>query len=104
MERKRCGECFYTVPFPHLPSKPEDEILLMCTKNDSGYYKVSKETYACDKFNENPKPCPFCGSKAGLYGECDMVWARCSNEDCRAERICKFDEHEEAIEDWNQRA
>ena len=27
--------------------------------------------------------CPFCGSDAELYGECDMVKARCSNYDCR---------------------
>lgn len=47
------------------------------------------------------KNCPFCGSKAELYGEEDMVWARCSNEDCRAQRIWKFDEPEEAIKDWN---
>jgi len=50
------------------------------------------------------KPCPFCGSEAELYGECDMVWARCTNFDCQAERINKFDEPEEAIEDWNGRA
>ena len=49
------------------------------------------------------KPCPFCGSKAKLVGECDMVWARCTNDDCWAERINRFDEPEDAIEDWNQR-
>lgn len=49
------------------------------------------------------KLCPFCGSKAELYGECDMVWARCSNYDCQAQLINKFDEPEEAIEDWNKR-
>jgi hypothetical protein len=103
MKHQRCGDCFYTTPFPYLPSKPADEILLMCTCKGSGYYKVSKATYACDKFKENLKSCPFCGSKAEFYGECDMVWARCSNYDCKAERICKFDEPEEAVEDWNQR-
>lgn len=49
------------------------------------------------------KPCPFCGHPAELVGECDMVWAKCSNHECQAERICKFDEPEEAIEDWNER-
>lgn len=48
-------------------------------------------------------PCPFCGAKADLYGECDMVWVRCSNEFCRAQRICKFDEPEDAAENWNMR-
>lgn len=47
--------------------------------------------------------CPFCGSDAELYGECDMVKARCSNYDCRCELIGWFDEPEEAAEDWNKR-
>lgn len=47
------------------------------------------------------KKCPFCGSKAELVGECDMVWARCGNYDCQAQRINKFDEPEDAIKDWN---
>lgn len=50
------------------------------------------------------KPCPFCGSPAELYGEEYMVWCRCSNEDCRCELITRFDEPEEAIEEWNRRA
>lgn len=50
------------------------------------------------------KPCPFCGSTAELIGECDMVWARCTNYDCRAERINRFDEPEDAVKDWNERA
>lgn len=49
------------------------------------------------------KKCPFCGSDAEYYGECDMVWVRCSNYDCQAQRIAKFDEPEEAVEDWNNR-
>jgi hypothetical protein len=49
------------------------------------------------------KPCPFCGSAAELTGECDMVWARCTNDNCRAERITRFDEPEDAIKDWNNR-
>lgn len=53
---------------------------------------------------EELKPCPFCGSPAELTGECDMVWAKCTNYDCQAERINKFDEPEDAIEDWNKRA
>lgn len=53
---------------------------------------------------EELKPCPFCGSKAELYGECDMVWVRCSNDNCRAELITRFDEPEDAIKEWNQRA
>lgn len=53
---------------------------------------------------EELKPCPFCGSEAKLTGECDMVWARCSNDNCRAELITRFDEPEDAIREWNQRA
>jgi hypothetical protein len=53
--------------------------------------------------NKSLKPCPFCGSKANLTGECDMVWVRCSNYDCQAERINKFDEPEDAMQDWNCR-
>ena len=37
------------------------------------------------------KPCPFCGSAAELTGECDMA-GRCTNDNCRAERITRFDE------------
>ena len=50
------------------------------------------------------KPCPFCGSPAELTGECDMVWVRCSNEDCWCQMVTRFDEPEEAIEEWNRRA
>lgn len=53
---------------------------------------------------DNLKPCPFCGSPAELYGEEYMVWCRCSNKDCRCELITRFDEPEEAIEEWNRRA
>jgi len=49
------------------------------------------------------KLCPFCGSLTELVGECDMIWARCSNDDCQATRICKFEEPEDAIDDWNKR-
>ncbi len=50
------------------------------------------------------KPCPFCGSLAELTGECDMVWVRCSNENCWCQMVTRFDEPEEAIEEWNRRA
>lgn len=49
------------------------------------------------------KPCPFCGSPGKPTGECDMVWIVCSNWDCQAERINKFEETEDAIADWNER-
>jgi len=49
------------------------------------------------------KLCPFCGSEAQYYGECDMVWVRCSNYNCGAQRSGKFDEPEEAATDWNER-
>jgi hypothetical protein len=55
------------------------------------------------RYAEDLKPCPFCGSKTELVGECDMVWARCTNCNCQAERINKFDEPEDAIKDWNCR-
>ena len=62
----------------------------------------------CDdwKTKEVPElfPCPFCGSEAEYYGDCDMVKARCSNEDCQCELISWFDEPEEAAEEWNKRA
>lgn len=48
-------------------------------------------------------PCPFCGSEAKLVGECDMVWAKCANYDCEAERGGRFDEPEDAIKFWNRR-
>jgi hypothetical protein len=53
--------------------------------------------------DEELKPCPFCGSKAQYYGECDMVWIRCSNHDCRAERSCRSDKPEDAVKNWNER-
>lgn len=40
---------------------------------------------------------------AELTGECDMVWVRCSNEDCWCQMVTRFDEPEEAIEEWNRR-
>ena len=49
------------------------------------------------------KPCPFCGSKAEYYGECDMVMVRCSDYDCYAQRSGWFDEPEDAADDWNRR-
>ena len=52
---------------------------------------------------EAPLPCPFCGSPAELTGECDMVWVRCSNEDCWCQMVTRFDEPDEAIEEWNRR-
>lgn len=49
----------------------------------------------------NLKPCPFCGSPAELYCECDMATIRCSA--CGATTSGWWDETEEAIEDWNKR-
>lgn len=54
--------------------------------------------------SEELKPCPFCGSEAEYTGECEMVWVRCSDNDCKVERINKFDDQEDAAEDWNYRA
>lgn len=48
-------------------------------------------------------PCPFCGGEAEYYGECDMVWVRCSRYGCYAEMISRFDEPEEAAAVWNRR-
>ena len=45
------------------------------------------------------KACPFCGSAAEYYGECDMVKVRCSNYNCQCELITWFDEPEEAAEE-----
>jgi AbrB family looped-hinge helix DNA binding protein len=54
--------------------------------------------------NEELKPCPFCGSPAELYGEEDMIWAICSNNNCcMAYPVAKFDEPEDATEAWNKR-
>jgi hypothetical protein len=50
------------------------------------------------------KNCPFCGSKAEIIGECDMVWIKCTNYDCQSQRIGRFDEPEDAIKDWNERS
>lgn len=49
------------------------------------------------------KPCPFCGSKAELYGDCEMVKARCTNPECWCHLVSWFDEPEEAAEEWNRR-
>lgn len=49
------------------------------------------------------KKCPFCGSEAELYGECDMVKVRCSNYDCQCQLVTWFDEPEEAADEWNRR-
>jgi iron(III) transport system ATP-binding protein len=51
---KQCGDCKNTVPFPHSPSKPADEVILMCTHKESGLYKVCKRTNACDLFEKRP--------------------------------------------------
>ena len=59
---------------------------------------------ARQEYFEAIKPCPFCGSNAELTGECDMVWVRCSNEDCWCQMVTRFDEPEEAIEEWNRRS
>lgn len=48
-------------------------------------------------------PCPFCGGEAEYYGECDMVWVRCSRYGCYAEMISRFDEPEDAVAAWNRR-
>lgn len=50
------------------------------------------------------KPCPFCGSKAEVYEECEMVKIRCSSYMCQASVNGWRDEVEDAIEAWNKRA
>lgn len=50
------------------------------------------------------KPCPFCGSEAEYYSDCEMVKVRCSNYDCLCHLVTWFDEPEEAAEEWNRRA
>lgn len=47
--------------------------------------------------------CPFCGSEAEYYGECDMVKVICSAWDCRCSLVTWFDEPEDAAEEWNMR-
>lgn len=49
------------------------------------------------------KPCPFCGSEADLYGECNMVKVRCINYQCGCKTNAWFDEIEDAVEHWNTR-
>lgn len=50
------------------------------------------------------KVCPFCGSKAEVYEECELVKIRCSNYMCQASIMNWHDEVEDAIEAWNKRA
>jgi len=50
------------------------------------------------------KKCPFCGSEAEVYGDCDMVKIRCSNYDCQCSLLAWWDEVEDAAEEWNARA
>ena len=52
---------------------------------------------------EELKPCPFCGSEAEYYSDCEMVKVRCSNYDCWCQLVTWFDEPEEAAEEWNRR-
>ena len=54
--------------------------------------------------SEQPKACPFCGSKAEVYEECEMVKIRCSSYMCQASVNGWHDEVEDAIEAWNRRA
>ena len=57
----------------------------------------------CEEWKEDLKTCPFCGSEAEVYGECDMVKIQCSNYDCGCSLSGWFDDIEEAAEDWNRR-
>lgn len=66
-------------------------------------YLSAQQSYH-DSLEAELKPCPFCGSRAEYTGECDMVWVRCSNEDCWCQLVTRFDEPEEAAEEWNRRA
>jgi hypothetical protein len=50
------------------------------------------------------KPCPFCGGEAEYREYDDSVWFQCSNFDCQATRVWKFDGRRDAAEDWNRRA
>ena len=81
--------------------------------NDFGYcykhngendFKQPPRSKGCAEWAEQLKPCPFCGSPATMWGEEDMVWAKCSNYDCQCSLITRFDEPEEAAEVWNIRS
>lgn len=49
------------------------------------------------------KPCPFCGNKAEVYEECELIKIRCSNYMCQASVNSWHDEVEDAIDAWNKR-
>ena len=50
------------------------------------------------------KPCPFCGNKAEVYEECELIKIRCSNYMCQASVNSWHDEVEDAIDAWNKRS
>lgn len=50
------------------------------------------------------KPCPFCGNKAEVYEECELIKIRCSNYMCQASVSSWHDEVEDAIDAWNKRS
>ena len=71
--------------------------------NSSGEYTISEDWAAQAASNDeaNQKPCPFCGSTAGLYASYEGMYAvRCNY--CRIGTVLIKNE-QDAIELWNHR-
>lgn len=85
------------------PTKPRTKLITTGKRTDIDEVDSFCAGRGVTELEEKLKPCPFCGGKAEYYGECDMLWVRCSNEDCQAQTIKKFDEPEDAATEWNNR-
>ncbi len=53
---------------------------------------------------EELKKCPFCGSKAVIYGKGNSRSIYCKNDNCRLGLAPKIQGIEGKIKEWNKRA
>lgn len=57
-------------------------------------------------YEEQIKPCPFCGGKARLYNRLGLWWVSCASlrDECESEcRTRVFDLPDMAVKAWNKR-
>jgi Lar family restriction alleviation protein len=56
------------------------------------------------EYEDELKPCPFCGSEASINSGTEDHYVVCRNDDCAAALIARsFSSAEEAIAAWNRR-
>ena len=89
-----CGECKYWA----------DNGSEICSCSIDAILRERDFFCSCGERKNSLKPCPFCGSEAEYYYDCDMVKVRCSNCDCECQRVSWFDEAVDAAEEWNKRS